>query len=111
MLDNHYSEREKLVIDLYKNQNKSIRDIAKTAKMSFRDIGFILKREGLSHGIVTVEKDNNNNISSNNNEKATEAYRLFSEGKTPLEVAIELDLRAVLAGEIHTATLTLNVSY
>jgi uncharacterized protein YuzE len=25
--------------------------------MSFRDIGYILKKEGLSHGIVTVEKD------------------------------------------------------
>jgi DNA-directed RNA polymerase specialized sigma subunit len=34
MLDNNnYSEREKLVIDLYKNQNKSIREIAKTAKI------------------------------------------------------------------------------
>ena len=37
MPDNFYSERERLVIDLYKNQNKSIREIAKTAKMSFRD--------------------------------------------------------------------------
>ena len=55
--------------------------------------------------------DDDNKKSHSNNEKATEAYRLFSEGKTPLEVAIELDLRAVLAGEIHTATLTLNVSY
>jgi DNA-directed RNA polymerase specialized sigma subunit len=45
MLDNSYSEREKLVIDLYKNQNKSIREIAKIAKMSFRDIGFILKKK------------------------------------------------------------------
>jgi DNA-directed RNA polymerase specialized sigma subunit len=43
MPDNYHSEREKLVIDLYKNQNKSIREISKTAKMSFRDIGFILK--------------------------------------------------------------------
>ena len=41
--DNCYSEREKLVIDLYKNQNKSIREIAKMTKMSFRDIGYILK--------------------------------------------------------------------
>ena len=55
MLDNNnYSERERLVIDLYKNQNKSIRDIAKIAKMSFRDIGYILKKEGLSHGITTT---------------------------------------------------------
>jgi len=32
------SERKKLVIDLYKNQNKSIREIAQEARMSFRDI-------------------------------------------------------------------------
>jgi hypothetical protein len=55
MLDNNYSERERLVIDLYKNQNKSIREIAKMAKMSFRDIGYILKNVGLSHGITNTE--------------------------------------------------------
>ena len=90
MLDNSYSERERLVIDLYKHQNKSIRDIAKIAKMSFRDIGFILKKEGLSHGITTIE-DNDNKKSSN--EKATQAYKLFSEGKKSVQVTIELNLR------------------
>ncbi|MBV9179255.1 MAG: hypothetical protein JO297_19665 [Nitrososphaeraceae archaeon] len=64
MPDSFYDEREKLVIDLYKNQNKSIREIAKIAKMSFRDIGFILKKEGLSHGITTIEDDNDNKKSS-----------------------------------------------
>jgi predicted HTH domain antitoxin len=67
-------EKEKLVIDLYKNQNKSIREIAKTAKMSFREIGFILKKEGLSHGIVTIEDNDKNNQSHSNNEKATQAW-------------------------------------
>jgi transposase len=99
MPDNHYSERERLVVDVYKNQNKSIREIAKTAKMSFRDIGYILKKEGLSHGIVTVEK---NNKSSNNNEKATEAYRLFSEGKKPVQVAIQLGLSERQATRYYT---------
>ena len=92
MLDNNYSERERLVIDLYKNQNKSIREIAKAAKMSFRDIGFILKREGLSHGITTME-DNDNDNKKSSNEKAAQAYKLFSEGKTPIQVTIELGLR------------------
>jgi hypothetical protein len=62
MPDNFYSERERLVIDLYKNQNKSIRDIAKIAKMSFRDIGFILKKEGLSHGLAMIDDDNNKRL-------------------------------------------------
>ena len=91
MLDNNnHNERERLVIDLYKNQNKSIRDIAKVAKMSFRDIGFILKKEGLSHGLAMTEDDNNNNKKTHpNNEKATQAYKLFSEGKKPVQVAID----------------------
>ena len=93
MPDNHYSERERLVIDLYKNQNKSIRDIAKIAKMSFRDIGYILKKHGLSHGIATIDDDNSNKKSSHsNNEKATQAYKLFDEGNKPVEVAIQLGL-------------------
>ena len=70
MFDANYSERERLVIDLYKNQNKSIRDIAKTAKMSFRDIGFILKKEGLSHGIATIhDEDNDKKKSSHSNSR------------------------------------------
>ena len=88
---NDYNDRERLVIDLYKNQNKSIRDIAKVAKMSFRDIGHILRKEGLSHGITTIEDNNDNKKSSN--DKATQAYKLFSEGKKPVQVAIELNLR------------------
>jgi hypothetical protein len=89
MLDNNYSEREGLVIDLYKNQNKSIREIAKATKMSFRDIGFILKKEGLSHGIVVTKdngNDNNNNETNNNkfqSQKATQAYELYDKGKKP----------------------------
>jgi transposase len=68
------SDREKLVVDLYKNQNKSIRDIAKELRVSFRDIDLILKRNGLSRGIVTID-----NKKSYNNEKTTQAYKLFSE--------------------------------
>jgi hypothetical protein len=88
---NDYNDIERLVIDLYKNQNKSIRDIAKVAKMSFRDIGCILRKEGLSHEITTIEDNNDNKKSSN--DKATQAYKLFSEGKKPVQVAIELNLR------------------
>ena len=98
MPDSHYSERERLVIDLYKNQNKSIRDIAKIAKMSFRDIGYILKKEGLSHGITTIE-DNNKKSS---NEKATIAYKLFDEGNKPVEVAIQLGLSERQATRYYT---------
>jgi hypothetical protein len=34
-----------------------------------------------------------------NNEKATQAYKLFSEGRKPVQVAIELNLRE---GQVNT---------
>ena len=59
--------------------------------MSFRGIVFILKKHGLNHGIAITE--HNNKKSHSNIEKATQAYKSFSEGKKPIEVAIELNLR------------------
>ena len=73
-------QREKLVLDLY-NEGKTIKEIAKEAKMSFRDIGYILKQAGKQE-----EQTQMQSISS-------QAYKLFSEGKTVLQVAIALNLR------------------
>src|SRR4051812_27065856 len=94
---NDYNERQGRVLELY-DQGKNTREIAKELRMSLRDIGFILKKGQVNHGIATI-MDNGNNSSNNNNnnkpasEKATPAYKLFSQGKKPLEVAIELGLR------------------
>jgi transcriptional regulator len=85
--------REKKVLELY-DQGKSTRDIAKEIRMSLRDITIILRNSQLSHGI-TISKDNesDNNINKSPNQIATQAYKLFSEGKKPFEVAIELGIR------------------
>jgi hypothetical protein len=76
--------KEKLVIDLY-NQGKTIRDIAKELRMSFRDIGTILKK---TSGEMEQKQENDKPSSS----PSAQAYRLFSEGKLPIEVAIALNL-------------------
>jgi hypothetical protein len=86
-------ERERHVLDLY-NQGKTIREIAKEVRMSFRDIGAILNKtvEEKTEGI----KQNNNNGGEKNQEHlslSSQAYKPFSEGKTPLQVAIKLNLR------------------
>ncbi|MGA9170233.1 MAG: hypothetical protein WBZ20_08825 [Nitrososphaeraceae archaeon] len=73
-------QREKLVLDLY-NEGKTIKEIAKEAKMSFRDIGYILKQAGKQE-----EQTQMQSISSL-------SYKLFSEGKTVLQVANALNLR------------------
>jgi DNA-binding CsgD family transcriptional regulator len=95
---NDHNEREGRVLELY-DHGKSTREIAKDLRMSPRDIVFILKKGQANHGITATTMDdgnNSNNNSSNNNkpfnEKATQAYKLFSEGKTPVEVAIQLNL-------------------
>ena len=92
---NDYNERERQVLELY-DQGKNTREIAKELRMSLRDIGFILKKGQANHGIATIMDDGNNSNSNNNNkpanEKATQAYKLFTEGKKPVEVAIQLSL-------------------
>ena len=86
--DYHYTQREKNVLELYKN-GKNTRDIAKEQRMSLRDISIILRKNQASHGIAITDNDINNNDSNNNNkslnQKATQAYKLFSEGKKPLK--------------------------
>jgi hypothetical protein len=78
-------EKEKLVIELY-NQGKTIREIAKELRISFRDIGAILRK-------ASGEKEKNQNKEQSSLlSPSAQAYRLYSEGKTPLEVAIALDI-------------------
>jgi hypothetical protein len=66
--------------------------------MSLRDISVILRNNQVSHGIVITDNSNDKTHSITNNkspfrEKCTQDYRLFSEGKKPFEVAIELGIR------------------
>jgi hypothetical protein len=96
---NDYNERQGRVLELY-DQGKSTREIANELRMSLTDIGFILKKGQVNHGIAATIMDNGNNSSNSNNnnnkptnEKSSQAYKLFFEGRKPLEVAIELGLR------------------
>jgi hypothetical protein len=78
-------EKEQLVLDLH-NQGKGTREIAQEVKMSFSQIGTVLKR-AIQQRELGQEQVERTSIS-------TQAYRLFSEGKTSLQVAIELQLKA-----------------
>jgi predicted transcriptional regulator len=74
-------EKERQVIDLY-NQNKTYREIAREVRICPRDIGIILKK---ASGEEEEKQDGKQSPSS-------QAYKLFSEGKTPIEAAIALNL-------------------
>jgi hypothetical protein len=82
-------EKEELVLDLYFNQNKNYRQIAEEARMSPRDIGEIVNK-------ASKEKDRQQHRSL-----STQAYDLFSKGKTQLEVAIMLNIRENEVSQYH----------
>ena len=92
-------ERERLVLDLYYNQGKTYREISKEARISPRDIRVILNKVIEEKAEGSKEEQDNIN-SKNHNQKheqrlslSSQAYKLFSDRKTPLEVAIALNLR------------------
>jgi dimeric dUTPase (all-alpha-NTP-PPase superfamily) len=90
-------EKERLVLELY-NQGKTYREISKEARISPRDIGVILNKVVEEKTEAKGQQDNNTDAENNQEEQqqlslSTQAYKLFSEGKTPLEVSIALNLR------------------
>jgi transposase len=96
-------ERERLVLELY-NQGKTYREISKAARISPRDIGVILNKviEEKTKGEEGIKQQSNNGAEKNQNQEqqqqqqlslSAQAYKLFSDRKTPLEVAIALNLR------------------
>jgi transposase len=91
-------ERERLVIELY-NQGKTYREISKVARISPRDIGVILNKvieeKSQEEGKEEQGDTEQNQEQSQQQEHlspSAQAYKLFSERKTPLEVAIALNL-------------------
>lgn len=76
-------EKERKVIDLYNNQDKTYRDIAKEVRICPRDIGIILKK-------ASGENEESQNKEQSSLSPSAQAYRLFSEGKKLIEVAIAL---------------------
>jgi hypothetical protein len=92
-------ERERLVLDLYYNQGKTYREICKEARMSPRDIGVILNKviEEKTKGEEGIKQQDNNNAEENKQQEhlslSAQAYKLFADRKTPLEVAVALNLR------------------
>jgi predicted DNA-binding protein YlxM (UPF0122 family) len=86
-------ERRKRVIDLYFNQHKSYAEISQIEHISPRDIHTIVKeeearRQKYQHQQQLVET-------------SSRVYKLFSEGKRPVEVAITLNLREPTSAKLY----------
>jgi hypothetical protein len=79
-------ETEEFIIDLYHNQKKTFREIQKIVRKSPRDIRAILNRVEPEYSSLSI---------------SSQAYKLFSEGKTPIQVAITLNLREPEARQFY----------
>src|SRR5690242_15937302 len=79
-------ETEDLIIDLYYNQKKTFREIQQIVRKSPRDIKVILNKAEPGRSSLSIQ---------------AQAYRLFSEGKTPIEVAIILNIREPAATQFN----------
>jgi predicted DNA-binding protein YlxM (UPF0122 family) len=78
-------DRRKRVIDLYFNQHKTYAEIAEIERISPRDIHAIIKEEEARRQKYERQQQQQ--------ETSSKAYKLFSDGKKPIEIAIELNLR------------------
>jgi hypothetical protein len=95
-------EKEKLVLDLY-NEGKSTREIAPITHISFRDIGCIIDKKEKEKETIEGQVQQIT--------RSTQAYKLFSDGSTPEEVAIALNLRQPQETELYTEHWKLNGLY
>jgi hypothetical protein len=96
-------DKEQLVIELH-SQGKTIRQIAATAHLSFTDIGNIIKKiDGRE-----IEDEIVGNKDVKNKSRETKGLWLFSNGKKPIEVAVELDLTAAETHDVQEEYWALN---
>src|ERR671914_3152213 len=97
-------EKDKLIEELY-NQGKTYQQIAREARVSVRDIKPALekaKREKEKEvGITNQEREERSGNIPQQQKPSSQAYRLFSQGKTPLEVACELNIREIEATKYY----------
>jgi hypothetical protein len=86
-------EKKNKVIELHKQQGKTIRQIAPEVHMSFRDISKIIKAYEKKIRLQQNKKEDNNQSGKIKKPSlSSRAFKLFSEGKKPTEVVIELDI-------------------
>jgi hypothetical protein len=84
-------EKEKRIIDLYYNQGKTYYEIVKEAKVSPNYVSAVLKKHEEEKNAAAVSKIKHEH-QENKTSREVASFKLFSEGKSPIEVAIELKL-------------------
>ena len=87
-------EKEKMVLDLYYNRSYTYKQLTRELRMSPNQLREIIKRHEEKNDAI-ANKKKELSLSS-------QAYKLFSEGKTNVEVAIKLDLPQEQVTRLHS---------
>jgi hypothetical protein len=96
------TEKERRVVDLYE-EGKTYREITREVRISPGDISDIIKRHtGELQAALEQQK-----VGQKPETIDTRAFKLFEDGKTPVKVAIELDLRSDDVTKFYTDYLKL----
>jgi hypothetical protein len=104
------AQKEQYVKELYK-QDKKIIEIIQRVHMSSRDVSAKIKKVKLEVERERGQLEEKDDYDTESKSKNTQAIKLFSEGKTPVEVLIRLDLSADEVQEIYRQFLQLNNMY
>src|SRR5918996_1129117 len=104
-------EEKRRIIDLYFNQGKTIREMSKIMGKSSHDITPVTKehRIRLAQNYVTDNREQNDDAHSMYDRVIpnVKAYKLFDEGKNPLEVVAELNLSGPQVQQFYVEYLDL----
>ena|SRR5918995_5011344 len=86
-------EEKRRIIDLYFNQGKTIREVCRIIGKSSHDITPVTKEHRIrltqNYALVNVEQNDDANCGHDRTIPNVKSYKLFDEGKNPLEAAAE----------------------
>jgi transposase len=103
-------EKERRIIDLYYNQGKTYHEIVKELKVSPNFVNAVLKKHEEEENAAAVSKIKHKQ-QENKTSKEVASFKLFSEGKNTIEVAIELKLSEEEVTQFYKGFLKLRGLY
>jgi transposase len=103
-------EKERRVIDLYYNQGKTTREIVEELRVSPNYVSAVLKKHEEEENAAAVSKIKHEQ-QENKTSIEVASFKLFSEGKNTIEVAIELKLSEEEVTQFYKGFLKLKGLY
>lgn len=103
-------EKERRIIDLYYNQGKTTREIVKELRVSPNYVNAVIKKHEEEENAAAVSKIKHEQ-QENKTFKEVASFKLFSEGKNTIEVAIDLELSEEEVTQFYKGFLKLKGLY